>query len=100
MKVHSLVFFELRGEPNVEEQNHPKSTSSLKATRILSHLSLLESELKAYSYEELSSSQGSELKKTFESFKICLEDLLFNPSSIQGHKSLGMEDHGVLVQKK
>lgn len=72
----------------------------MKATRILSHLSFLESELKEYSYEELSSSQGSELKKTFETFKTCLEDLLFNTSSRPGHKTLGIEDHGVLVQKK
>jgi nitrogen-specific signal transduction histidine kinase/CheY-like chemotaxis protein len=73
----------------------------LKATRILSHISFLESELKAYSYEELSSGEGAELKRTFESFKNCIEEKLFNPSTGRGHQALNSEDDNrVLVQKK
>ena len=73
----------------------------MKATRILSHISFLESELKAYSYEELSSGEGAELKRTFESFKTCIEEKLFNPSTGRGHQALNSEDDNrVLVQKK
>jgi signal transduction histidine kinase/CheY-like chemotaxis protein/HPt (histidine-containing phosphotransfer) domain-containing protein len=61
----------------------------------------LESELKAYSYEELSSGEGAELKRTFESFKTCIEDKLFNPTSRRGHKALNSNDgNGVLLKKK
>ena len=73
----------------------------MKATRILSHISFLESELKAYSFEELSSCEGAELKRTFESFKTCIEEKLFNPSPKRGHKALNSNvGNRVLVQKK
>ena len=72
----------------------------MKATKILSYLSHLESELKTFSYEELNSDEGSELKRTFESFKTILEEKLFNPSSSMVPKDRDAYEDRVTLQKK
>ena len=52
----------------------------MKARKLLSHLSQMESMLNEYSFEELTSEEGSHLKKTFNAFKKCLDHMIFKPA--------------------
>ncbi|MBD0776279.1 response regulator [Maribacter sp. ANRC-HE7] len=72
----------------------------MKATKILSHLSNLESLLKDFSYEELSVNEGSDLKKKFESFKTSLEDKLYNPSENRNMGDFESNEERVLMKNK
>jgi signal transduction histidine kinase len=60
--------------------NLPKETYNLKAKKILSQLSYMESMLSEYSYQELKSVEAVNLKKSFQSFKTSLEDKVFGSS--------------------
>ncbi|PIF01274.1 MAG: hypothetical protein CR994_01570 [Maribacter sp.] len=70
----------------------------MKATKILSHLSDLESLLKDFSYEELSISEGSDIKRKFESFKTSLEDRIFTPS--MNLENLDSKEERIMVKNK
>jgi len=56
----------------------------LKAKKLLSKLDSIEEILSDYSYEELNANDSAQLKKSFESFKGCLENMVFQktPSNI------------------
>ncbi|NNK18189.1 MAG: response regulator [Maribacter sp.] len=56
-----------------------KSTYDLKAKKLVSQLSQMETMLDAYSFEELTSDEASHLKKTFNAFKKCLDQMIFKP---------------------
>lgn len=53
----------------------------MKTKDLLSQLSRLERSLEDFSYEELSSNEASSLKKSFQAFKINLEEKVFQPTS-------------------
>ncbi|MCP4977759.1 MAG: response regulator [Maribacter sp.] len=54
----------------------------MKAKEILTHLSRMEVMLSDFSFEELTSEEGTHLKKSFNSFKTCLDEMIFKPASI------------------
>ncbi|MCK5441661.1 MAG: response regulator [Maribacter sp.] len=63
-----------------KEKNTNQTITILKAKKLLTQLSSIETILNDFSFEELSSGEAVRLKKSFQSFKISLEEKVFRPS--------------------
>ena len=75
----------------------------MKAKKLLSQLSNIEALLNDFSYEELNISDSTQLKKSFQSFKTCLEAKMFQPSGYlpqQGEKPAFKPKEGVKQEPK
>jgi len=72
----------------------------LKAKKLLFHLSQMEIILTEYSFEELTSKEGFHLKNSFESFKKCLDSLLFKPATSTSRESYASNGDQEVLSKR
>ncbi len=72
----------------------------MKPKNLLAQLSRLEATLNDFSFEELTSSEASHLKKSFQAFKVNLEERIFQPAAFSVIKDGSYSEEDIKPDKK